>query len=119
MENLRAKGTSYEAQAAEELRRRGYEILEMNFRCRIGEVDIIARDKEYLVFVEVKFRKSAKRGMPVEAVGYAKQRKISSVAGYYMMSHGMLENTSVRFDVVAILGEEIEVFPNAFSYIGY
>ena len=119
MENLRAKGGTFEQKAAEELRRLGYEILEMNFRCRIGEVDIIARDGQYLVFVEVKYRKRASAGMPQEAVGYAKQKKISAVAGYYLMSHGMMENTSVRFDVVAILGEEIQVFQNAFSYIGY
>lgn len=119
MENLRAKGGSYEQKAADFLIARGYEILEMNFRCRMGEVDIIARDGDYLVFVEVKYRRSASRGLPMEAVGYAKQKKISSVASYYLMKHGYYDNTSVRFDVVAILGEEIRLFANAFSYVGY
>ncbi|MCR5641641.1 MAG: YraN family protein [Lachnospiraceae bacterium] len=119
MENLRTKGGAYESRAAEFLQSRGYRILERNFRCRIGEVDIIARDGNYLVFVEVKYRKSASRGMPVEAVGFAKQKKISSVAGYYLMTHGLYENTAVRFDVVAILGEEIRLYQNAFSYIGH
>ena len=119
MENLRAKGTSYESRAAEFLRSKGYEILEMNYRCRIGEVDIIARDGSYLVFVEVKYRRSANKGLPVEAVGFAKQKKISSVASYYLMTHNGRDDTSVRFDVVAILGDEIQLFANAFSYVGF
>ncbi|MCR4998786.1 MAG: YraN family protein [Lachnospiraceae bacterium] len=119
MENLRTKGGSYEQRAAEYLQSRGYEILQMNYRCRIGEVDIVARDGSYLVFLEVKYRRTTNRGLPVEAVGYAKQKKISAVASYYLMSHGCLDNVSVRFDVVAILGEDIQLFQNAFSYVGY
>ncbi|MBP5266387.1 MAG: YraN family protein [Lachnospiraceae bacterium] len=119
MENLRKKGGDYEARAAKYLSAQGYQIIERNFHCKMGEIDLIARDAEYLVFVEVKYRTTAAKGMPAEAVGFAKQRKICSAASYYLMKHGYLENVSVRFDVIAILGEDITLYRNAFPYIGY
>lgn len=96
----------------------GYEIVAYNFRCRYGEIDIIAREGEYLVFVEVKYRKNANSGNPFEAVDRKKQRVISRVASYYCLTHGYGETTPCRFDVVAILGEKIEVLKNAFEYRG-
>ena len=83
--NKRAVGTAYEKLAGEYLRQQGYEILEYNFRCRMGEVDIVAKDGEYLVFVEVKYRSSGRSGSPLEAVDRRKQRIISKVASYYCL----------------------------------
>jgi putative endonuclease len=119
LENLRKKGGAYESRAAEYLTAQGYQIIEHNFHCRMGEIDLIARDGTYLVFVEVKYRATAAKGMPAEAVSYNKQRKICAAAAYYLMKHGYMENVSVRFDVIAILGEDISLIQNAFPYIGY
>lgn len=117
--NRRAVGTAYEKQAGEYLIQQGYKIVEYNFYCRSGEIDIIARDGEYLVFVEVKYRKNEKNGIPLEAVNKKKQKVISKVASYYCMVHGYGENTPCRFDVVAIFGDEISLVKNAFDYAGY
>ena len=117
--NKRALGTSYEKCAGAYLEQQGYEVLEYNFRCRQGEIDIIAKDGEYLVFVEVKYRKNAAMGSPYEAVDHKKQRIISRTASYYCLTHGYGETTPCRFDVVAVLGEEIQVLKNAFDYAGW
>ena len=66
--NRRAIGTEYETLACEYLTRHGYQILCRNFRCRQGEIDIIARDRDYLVFIEVKYRRDEHEGDPAEAV---------------------------------------------------
>ncbi|NLY43811.1 MAG: YraN family protein [Clostridiaceae bacterium] len=78
-----------------------YKILEKNFRCKIGEIDIIAQDGKYLVFVEVKTRNTAMYGCPAEAVNYYKQRKIIQVAQFYMAYKKY--DGDVRFDVIEIL----------------
>ena len=70
-ENKRETGTRKEELAADFLTRRGVKILERNFRCRQGEIDLIGMDGQYLVFVEVKYRKTARNGMPAEAVGHS------------------------------------------------
>lgn len=116
--NKRAVGTEYEKKVGAYLEEHGYRILEYNFRCKGGEIDIIAKDGEYLVFVEVKYRKDRGTGDPFEAVDSRKQRTISRTASYYCMIHGYDETTSCRFDVVAVLGEEIHVIKNAFEYHG-
>ena len=74
-------------QAAAYLKKKGYRILEANFRCRFGEIDLIARDGAYLVFIEVKYRSSLKDGDSLEAVNRRKQRKIIRVAEYYLCMH--------------------------------
>ena len=117
--NKRAVGTVYEKAAGSYLVQQGYEILEYNFRCRMGEIDIIAKDGEYLVFVEVKYRSSERAGNPLEAVDIRKQRIISKVASYYCLTHGYGESSPCRFDVVAINGEEYILIKNAFDYVGW
>ena len=116
MENRRKIGTAQEEKAAEYLSSRGYRILERNFRCKLGEIDLIAEESCVLVFLEVKYRKSGRYGNPAEAVTPAKQKTICRVADFYRMSGRIAESQSCRFDVVAILGEEIQVYKNAFSY---
>ena len=114
--NQRMLGGVYEEQAAAFLEQQRYSVLEKNYRCRMGEIDLIAMDGEYLVFVEVKYRSNGQKGNPVEAVDYRKQRTISKVAAYYLMSHGMSMEQPCRVDVVGILGEEITLIKDAFPY---
>jgi putative endonuclease len=83
----------------------GYEILEKNYQCKIGEIDVIARRKGRLAFVEIKTRTSAQRGAPQEAVNLQKQEKIFKVAQWYMKEK-KLEKIAVAFDVVAVLWGE-------------
>ena len=117
--NKRAVGTACEQRVAEHLRQQVYEILACNFRCRQGEIDIIAREEKYLVFVEVKYRSSDGMGNPVEAVDRRKQQTISKVAMYYCLTHGYGETTPCRFDVAAVCGSKIELIKNAFEFQGY
>ena len=95
----------------------GYKIVESNFRCQSGEIDIIARDGIYLAFIEVKYRRSLAHGYPREAVGYYKQRHIRRVAQYYIMVKH-LNNQDFRFDVLEIIdtdgNPEITLIKNAF-----
>lgn len=116
MENKRSMGSEYEKKAAEYLKASGCSICEMNYRCRFGEIDMIARDGKYLVFTEVKYRSDTGKGLPQEAVDYRKQRKISRVADYYLMCKHMM-GLPCRFDVIAILGEDIQWLKDAFPYI--
>lgn len=115
--NRRRIGGRYERIAGEYLISRGYKILEYNFRCRTGEIDIIARDGEYLVFCEVKYRGSPAMGHPSEAVGVRKQQVISQCAAYYLMKRRLTE-VPCRFDVVCVEGGEIILIKNAFEYAG-
>ncbi len=115
--NTRKKGAEFEQIAIEYLQRQGVEIMEHNYRNRRGEIDLIGRDGEYTVFFEVKYRKDSSRGYPGEAVGYGKQRVICKVADYYRMIHHIGDFTPVRYDVVAICGEEITWYQNAFEHI--
>ncbi len=97
---------------------RGYLILDRNYRTKFAEIDIIATQGDFLVFIEVKARRNTRKGFPKEAVGFAKQKKISLAAGYYLREKKLF-NVRVRFDVVAILEEnnevEIELIDNAFQ----
>ncbi len=111
--NKREVGTAYEQLAADYLEELGYEIVEANYRCPVGEIDLVARDGSYLVFVEVKYRKNLAAGSPFEAVNIKKQQTIRRVARWYLTErHG--EDMPVRFDVAGILGEEITIIKDAF-----
>lgn len=110
-------GTAWEQKAAEYLEARGMKIKERNFRNRQGEIDIIGYHDGYLVFVEVKYRSGSGKGYAAEAVDYRKQRQICKVADYYRYLHRLGENTAVRYDVIAVQGEEIEWLQNAFPHI--
>ena len=105
--NKRQLGGEYEKLAAEYLRAQGYVILEQNYRCRSGEIDLIAQDGEY--------RRGISCGSPFEAVGLHKQMQILKVARYYLMKKKLNLDTACRFDVVAIEGNEITLLRNAFG----
>ncbi|SDB10347.1 putative endonuclease [Pseudobutyrivibrio sp. YE44] len=115
--NYRKQGNDFEQLAADYLKNNGMKILKQNFYCKMGEVDIVGKDGDYLVFVEVKYRKNKRTGSAVEAVNYNKKRKISRCADVYMMMNHVSSDTSVRFDVVAIEEGHLSHFKNAFEYI--
>ena len=94
-------GRTGERLAAEELSRRGYHILEQNFRCTHGEIDLVAEDAYDLIFIEVKTRRGNAYGLPEEAVTPRKQQKIVQVASYYLDLHACSER-SWRIDIVAV-----------------
>ena len=91
---------------------------ERNFRCKFGEVDLIAEKDGYLVFVEVKYRSTARYGMPSEAVDARKQRRICNVASFYLYRNHLPADTPVRFDVAAVSEQSMEMIENAFPYCG-
>ena len=102
--NRRAIGGRFEEKAAAFLQEKGLDLLARNYRCRLGEIDLIAREGDTLVFVEVKYRKTAEFGFPEAAVDPAKQRRIRRVAQWYLAAQGLPEETACRFDVVALEG---------------
>ena len=95
----RKTGADYEKAAGFYLEQMGYEILQFNYRCRLGEIDLIAKDGAYYVFCEVKYRADERKGSPLEAVDARKQ----------------LEDVPCRFDVVGIEGTKITLIKNAFG----
>ena len=111
-------GKQGEELAVSFLRKKGYKVIARNFRTRAGEIDIIAKHKGRIVFVEVKTRKSGRYGDPKFAVTAQKKRKISMVALEYLKKHYTLQ-TPARFDVVTIQSSKaedtVEIIPNAFE----
>lgn len=105
--------------AAEHLRKNGFKILSRNFRVgRLGEIDIIAREKDYICFIEVKTRRNNSFGSPAEAVGRSKQESIIKLANIYL-SRFNSHNQNVRFDVAEVFmskdnSAEINLIRNAF-----
>lgn len=109
------KGFGYEAAAKNYLLDNGYTIVEENFICRFGEIDIIARKDDRLHFIEVKGRINTDYGYPREAVTYAKQRRLISAARYYFMLQGR-DDYPCQFDVIEVIldTKEINYLENAF-----
>lgn len=116
--NKRETGSAYEEKAAVYLIQNGFQVLEKNFYCRQGEIDLVGIHEGYLVFVEVKYRKCEGKGLPEEAVTAAKQKKICRASDFYRSRNRRFFGYQVRYDVVAILGEEIRWYQNAFPYTG-
>jgi len=123
LNNKRSEGTKGEIIAAEYLKEHNYFILAMNFRYkRLGEIDIIARENNYICFVEVKTRSNMNYGFPREAVNYRKQENIKKLASIFIAKN-KLYNENIRFDVVEvyikkdrnnIIVENVNLIKNAF-----
>jgi putative endonuclease len=111
-------GKKGEELAIQYLRKKGYRILVRNYVCKLGEMDLIARENDTLAFIEVKTRTSTTFGPPQLAVNSAKQMQLSKVALAFLKEKG-IEDVKARFDVVAILlgpqGAEIELIKDAFD----
>ncbi len=119
----RTLGQRGEDAAARFLRRRGYRVVERGCRSRWGELDLVAVDRQTVVFVEVKTRTRATAGDPSEAVTPNKQRRLTRLAMGWLKRHGLMEQPA-RFDVVAITWAEgsrrpkVDHYPNAFDAMG-
>jgi len=117
-DNRLIEGKLGEVLALGYLKKKGYRIVETNYRCGLGELDIIAVEGKTIVFIEVKSRKTAKFGPPQAAVGLQKQRKISMLAKNYLKEK-RLSDVKARFDVVAVTFDsekpKIELIRNAFE----
>lgn len=115
--NKRRLGTFYEDVACEYLKKQGVTILQRNFCCKMGEIDIIGKMDDCVIFFEVKYRKNETHGQALAAVDYKKQIKISRCANVYCMLHPYI--TRIRYDVIGITDTKIEWIPNAFLHKGY
>ncbi|MGD1969283.1 MAG: YraN family protein [Desulfobacterales bacterium] len=111
-------GEQGEALAVQLLKKAGYKIIETNYRTRLGEIDIIAKEKDTLVFVEVKSRRSVHFGSPKWAITPKKQKKISMVALHYLKATNQ-SSARARFDVVAVMSNrdkpQVDIIKNAFD----
>ena len=117
----RQLGMEYEEIAARYLEDKGVQIIARNYRCRLGEIDMIGNHKEYLIFFEVKYRGSLLHGYSAEAVGYHKQKNICRVADIYRYQNKKYDNQNIRYDVIAIDGisvcdTKIQWYQNAFDH---
>ena len=106
-------GKVFEDKAVEFLKRKGYEILDRNFRAKTGEIDIIAKDRNTVVFIEVRFRKNTSFGLPEETVNRKKIKNIIFTANRYISMKNIYSD--IRFDVIAIDEKEIRHIKNAFD----
>lgn len=113
--NKRAKGKEKELLACSYLKDKGYLILVENYYCRYGEVDLIAKEKNDLVFVEIKYRNSAVCGDAIEAVDLRKQKKIAKCALNYLRENQIVEY-NLRFDVIGIQDNKISHYQDAFCF---
>lgn len=112
-ERNKVKGNIGEIKAGDYLKNKGYKILYTNYKNFIGEIDIIALKKSYLIFVEVKERETCAFGTPSEAVNFRKQNKIRKTAELFLCNYNN-QYSGCRFDVIEILGDEINHIENAF-----
>jgi putative endonuclease len=108
-----ALGRSGEEQAARWYEARGYRVLDRNWRCRDGEIDLVLARDRWVVFCEVKTRSSLAFGHPAEAVGWRKQQRLRHLGARWLREH-KVRAVDVRFDVAAVLPAAIEVVEGAF-----
>ena len=114
----RERGAHAEQQACRFLCRHGLRLIERNYRCRRGEIDLIMRDAGNLVFVEVRYRRQSRYGSGLESVDRNKQHRISLCAARYLQQHPGHADRPARFDVVAVMPDgSIEWIRNAFDAI--
>ncbi|MEJ2315896.1 MAG: YraN family protein [Gammaproteobacteria bacterium] len=112
----RATGRRAELLARDFLRQQGLKLVEQNWSCRHGEIDLIMRERDVLVFVEVRFRKNSRFGTPAATVGHIKQRRLVLAAQHYLQRLG--RQPPCRFDIIAMTAEperQMEWIRNAFD----
>lgn len=107
-----------EREAEAYVRRLGWKVLDRGWRCRSGELDLVAADGETVVFIEVKARSSERFGLPEEAVGRAKQARVARLAQAYLQAKG-LSGRPARFDVIALSGGDVRHIRDAFMAGGF
>ncbi|KTC68778.1 hypothetical protein Lbir_2311 [Legionella birminghamensis] len=112
-----AFGKQLEQRAVTFLSRQGLQLLESNFQCRWGEIDLIMREGLTLVFVEVRARSSSEYGGAIASITAAKRRKLTKTANYYLLAKKLQDKCAARFDVVLFEGKQLEIewIKNAFD----
>ena len=114
-----ARGAAAERLAGAWLRRRGLRPLDANYRCRAGEIDLVMRDGETLVFIEVRYRRDNAFGRGAESITRTKQQRIVKAASRYLQQHPRWANDVCRFDVISLSGDagnpEVEWIRHAFE----
>lgn len=121
--NKTSLGNKGERAAEQFLKKQGLYLIERNYRCQRGELDLIMQDEKYCVFVEVRLRKNAAFGSPAETITHSKQQKLIAAAQHYLLAKGLSDKALCRFDVVSITGNlkhtesnaQIEWHKNAFT----
>jgi len=104
MATTREQGDYTESLACQFLEKKGFKLITRNFHCRLGEIDLIMQDNNYLVFVEVRYRCSNDYGSGAESITLNKQAKLIKTASVYLQQHAKLSKYPARFDVVSISG---------------
>lgn len=97
-------GQRAEERALDYLKKQGFKLVTQNYYCRFGEIDLIMRDKDYLVFIEVRLRTGASYGDGAASITYAKRQKIIKATSHYIMRYKIQEKHPIRFDVISIDG---------------
>lgn len=114
----RLKGDAIEHMACRHLERRGLSLIERNYRSPFGEIDLIMRDRDTIVFVEVRYRQHIRFGLPAETVDARKQARLRATAEHYLQRDNRACNKPCRFDIVAVTqdpaGEQLDWLQNAF-----
>jgi putative endonuclease len=110
-------GQAAEEKALDYLTEKGLKLVTRNYSCRLGEIDLIMRDRDYLVFIEVRSRTSMTFGGGIASITYAKRQKIIKTTAHYMMKHQLQDKHPLRFDVISIDGasESITWLKDAFG----
>lgn len=109
------KGQETEEQACRYLQQQGLQLIERNYRCRQGEIDLIMKHHQSTVFVEVRYRSNPNFGSSAESVDYRKQSKLIATAAHYLQQHHTLAQQPARFDVIAIAPGTLEWIRDAFQ----
>lgn len=114
-------GHSAEEKACRHLTKHGLKLVERNFRCKLGEIDLIMRDTQHLVFVEVRARNNTQYGNSAESVTTQKQKKLIKAALFYLQTKQLIETTACRFDIVAfdLQSQQLDWIQDAFGVEGY
>ena len=116
MRNTRETGKHYEDLALAHLKQQGMQLIKSNFECKTGEIDLIMKDQDYYVFVEVRYRAKGAYGGGIESVTAVKRRRIIKTASYYLVCNNLYDQVPCRFDVVAISdNNNVHWIANAFQ----
>ncbi|MFN3580488.1 MAG: YraN family protein [Pseudomonas sp.] len=108
-------GNLAERHAEQLLLKAGMRVMARNYRCKQGELDLVMRDADTVVFVEVRYRRSSQWGNAVDTIDWRKQKRVIAAAQFYLLTHPHLANHSCRFDVIAAHGDPAD--PASYQWI--
>lgn len=108
-------GKQAENSALKFLQAKGFKLIVQNFRCKVGEIDLIMEDKKFWVFIEVRYRKNNNYGLGLETVNKMKQQRLIRAATFYLQQQNLLGKVDCRFDIISFNGNKIDWIKNAFD----